>query len=186
MPIDASKPTPLRLWGFLLTVGGGGLVAFGAIQVWVNITVGGKTLKNAVTWKGIDVPEGLVAFVCGVVLVVGILALRAVRGKAKRVVATLLIVAGVTAFAMGGVLAVTAVSRFSDNPLVAARLVAAREQIPLDLALAQVGNHPNATLGVGVFLTVLGGILGAVGGVLSLALVTRPPGSPGSPEPPIS
>lgn len=177
MPIDASKPTPLRLWGFLLTVGGGGLVAFGALQPWVTATLSDEPNLISPRWLGIDLPEGLVALVCGIVLILGILALRGVPAKAKRVVATLSIAAGVLAFAVSGVVAVTATSRFAD-PQKAAEQVAAGEHIPLAQALASVGSHLTATLGIGVFMTVLGGILGAIGGVLSLALVTRATPSP--------
>ena len=37
------KPSPLRLWGFLLTVIGGALVAFGSIGNWAAITLGGSS-----------------------------------------------------------------------------------------------------------------------------------------------
>ncbi|MEA2556959.1 MAG: hypothetical protein QOG88_497 [Actinomycetota bacterium] len=174
MPLDASKPTPLRLWGFLLTVGGGVLVAFGALRLWVNATVFGKAIPGWEGWRGVDLPEGLVALVCGVVLIIGILVLRGVRGKTKRVIAVLLIIAGVIAFAVGGVVAVTAANRFA-NAQAAATQLAAAESIPVAEALAKVSGKLSATVGVGVFVTMLGGILGAVGGVLSLALVTRPP-----------
>lgn len=189
MPIDASKPTPLRLWGFLLTVGGGVLVAFGSLQPWVDATAFGKPISGFEGWRGTDLPEGLVAFACGIVLIVGILVLRGVKGKTKRVMATLLILAGVLAFAVGGVVSVTATNRFG-NAQAAAKQISAAEHIPLAQALGKVAGTLSATLGLGVFMTVLGGILGAVGGVLSLALVTREPaaaeGGPGGEAEPAS
>ena len=179
MPIDASKPEPLRLWGFLLTVGGGALVAFGALQPWVTATVFGKTVSGFEGWRGIDLPEGLVALACGIVLIIGILALRGVKGTTKRAVAVLLIIAGVLAFAVGGVVAVTAANRFG-NVQAAAKQIVAAEHIPLSVALTKVAGKLSATPGLGVFMVVLGGMLGAVGGVLSLALVTRITPSPDS------
>jgi tryptophan-associated transmembrane protein len=174
MPIDASKPTPLRLWGFLLTVCGGVLVAFGSLQVWVTATVNGQANPISPRWPGIDLPEGLVALACGIVLIVGILALRMVKANAKRVVAILLIVAGVIAFAVAGVVAVTATSRFADAQTAAER-VASSEHIPVATALKTVSGHLTVSVGIGAFATVLGGIIGAIGGVLSLALVVRRP-----------
>jgi hypothetical protein len=171
MPIDASKPTPLRLWGFLLTVGGGVLVAFGALQIWVSASATGLP-ADFIKWKGVDLPEGLIALACGIVLIIGILVLRGVGAKAKGVVATLLIVAGVLAFGVGGVVALTASNRFADAHT-AAQQVASSEHISLTQALASVGGHLTASVSIGLFATVLGGIIGAVGGVLSLALVTR-------------
>lgn len=174
MPINASKPTPLRLWGFLLTVGGGVLVAFGSLQVWVTATVNGQANPISPTWPGIDLPEGLVAIGCGVVLILGILVLRGVKRKTKRVVATVLIVAGVIAFAVAGVVAVTATSRFADVHT-AAEQAAKSFHIPLAQALAKMGGQLTVSVGLGVLMTVVGGIVGAIGGVLSLALVVRRP-----------
>ena len=59
------KPSPLRLWGFLLTVIGGALVAFGSIGNWAAITLGGGTV-NVVPTKGIDVWQGKVTLILGV------------------------------------------------------------------------------------------------------------------------
>jgi len=107
--------------------------------------------------------------------------LRGVRGRMKRAVAVLLIIAGVLAFAVGGVVAVTAVNRFGNASAAAEQIVTA-EHIPLTEAKTKVEGKLSATLGLGVYLTVLGGIIGAVGGVLSLALVTRATPSP-EPDP---
>jgi hypothetical protein len=175
MTINASKPTPLRLWGFLLTVIGGVLCAFGALQVWVTPTLNGQAPQGWQGWVGIDLTEGLVAIACGIVLIVGILALRLVRRRSKRVVAILLIIAGMLAFAVSGAVVATASSRFTD-PQTAAKQVAASEHISLAQALAKVGSGSSkltANLKIGVFMTMLGGILGAIGGVLSVALVAR-------------
>jgi hypothetical protein len=176
MPLDASKPTPLRLWGFLLTVGGGVLVAFGALRTWVTASATGLP-ADFIKWKGVDLPDGLIALGCGVVLIVGILILRGVGARAKRVVATLLIAAGVVAFGATGVVAVTAMSRFADVHT-AAEQVAKTENISLPLALSKVGSSLSAHVQVGVYAAMLGGMLGAVGGVLSLALVTRKTSEP--------
>ena len=181
MTIDASKPTPLRLWGFLLTVGGGVLVAFGSIQLWVAGS-GSATPPGWLEWKGIDIPEGMGAFVCGVVLIIGILTLRGVKAKAKRIVAVVLILAGVLAFALAGVVAVTASSRYADANTAAQQVMAQEPNLTLDQALAELGGKISATVKPIIAVTMLGGILGAIGGVLSLALVTRKPEAATEPE----
>ena len=76
------KPSPLRLWGFLLTVVGGALMAFGSIGDWAAVSLGGST-ENAVPTKGIDLWQGKVTVLLGVLIIVGILALRFVRPERR-------------------------------------------------------------------------------------------------------
>ena len=56
------KPSPLRLWGFLLTVIGGALIAFGSIGNWAAVSLGSST-ENAVPTKGIDLWQGKVTVI---------------------------------------------------------------------------------------------------------------------------
>ena len=88
------KPSPLRLWGFLLTVLGGTSVTFGSIGNWATVTLGESTL-NAVPTKGIDLWQGKATAILGLVIIAGILALRFVRPDRRRLVAF-----GLIAFAM--------------------------------------------------------------------------------------
>jgi len=60
------KPSPLRLWGFLLTVLGGALMAFGSIGDWAAVSLGGST-ENAVPTKGIDLWQGKVTVLIGAI-----------------------------------------------------------------------------------------------------------------------
>ena len=76
------KPSPLRLWGFLLTVIGGALMAFGSIGDWAAVSLGGST-ENAVPTKGIDLWQGKVTLLIGALIIVGILALRFVRPERR-------------------------------------------------------------------------------------------------------
>jgi hypothetical protein len=91
------KPSPLRLWGFLLTAIGGALIAFGSIGDWATITLGGST-ENAVPNKGIDLWQGKVTVVLGAMIVIGILALRFVRPERRSMVGIILTVAGLVCF----------------------------------------------------------------------------------------
>ena len=62
------KPSPLRLWGFLLTVLGGALIAFGSIGNWAAISLGGSA-EGAIPTKGIDVWQGKVTLILGALIV---------------------------------------------------------------------------------------------------------------------
>jgi hypothetical protein len=88
------KPSPLRLWGFLLTVLGGALITFGSIGNWATVTLGDSTL-NAVPTKGIDLWQGKLTAILGLVVVAGILVLRFVRPDRRRTIAF-----GIIAFAI--------------------------------------------------------------------------------------
>ena len=169
-----SKPTPLRLWGFVCTALGGLFVALGSLLTWVTATANGFPAQIAPRWVGTDIPEGKVCFVAGIVLLLGILLLRGMRSRpAKQAVAVILIVAGIVAFGVAGTVAVTVQSRYAGRAAVAAQ-IAAQEAILLADAEAKVPGSVSASLGIGVFMAVAGGMAGAIGGVLSLALVSRP------------
>ena len=94
------KPSPLRLWGFLLTVLGGALIAFGSIGNWAAISLGGSS-EGAIPTKGIDVWQGKATLLLGALIVVGILALRFVRPERRNAMAVAIIVAGLAALALG-------------------------------------------------------------------------------------
>jgi len=55
--LDVSRPTPLRLFGFLFTAVGGLLIALGAISDWATVVFLGSAFPDSAA-KGIDVPEG--------------------------------------------------------------------------------------------------------------------------------
>ena len=64
------KPSPLRLWGFVLTVAGGALLAFGSISDWAAVSLGGSA-EAAVPTKGIDLWQGKVTLALGALILVG-------------------------------------------------------------------------------------------------------------------
>jgi hypothetical protein len=90
------RPSPLRLWGFLLTVVGGAAIAFGSIGDWAAVSLGGST-ENAVPTKGVDLWQGKVTLGLGVVIVVAILALRMVHPDRRNLLAAGIIVLAVAA-----------------------------------------------------------------------------------------
>jgi hypothetical protein len=171
------KPSPLRLWGFLLTVIGGALIAFGSIGDWAAISLG-NSVENAVPTKGIDVWQGKVAVALGALIVIGILALRFVRPERRNAMAISIVVAGVVALALGlwALLALTSVvhdssvdalTHFLEGQGVATR--EARQQVLEALSKEGIA----ATAQIGLWLTVAGGVLATAGGLVDLAWVRQ-------------
>ena len=172
------KPSPLRLWGFLLTVLGGALVTFGSIGDWATVTLGGSTL-NAVPTKGIDLWQGKATAILGLAIVAGILALRLVRPQRRRTIALViiagssvaLVLAGVALAAVGSVVAdagVDALVKTVGGQLGIASEEARRQVLQLmDTAGIQVKAE------VGLWTCVGGAALALAGGLVDLAWVKR-------------
>ena len=162
------KPSPLRLWGFLLTVLGGALVAFGSIGSWAAISLG-NSVENAVPTKGIDVWQGTASLILGVVIVVGILALRFVRPERRNAMAVAIVVAGLAALALAlwVLLALTSVMR--DPGVDELAKVYGRQQVLQAMSTVGVAAKAQA----GLYMTVAGGVLATVGGLVDLAWVRQ-------------
>jgi hypothetical protein len=171
------KPSPLRLWGFLLTVIGGALVAFGSIGNWAAITLGGGTV-NVVPTKGIDVWQGKVTLILGVAIVIAILALRFVRPERRNAMAIAITVAGLAALALGlwALLALRSVVQDTGVDALVKILVGlgisatkAREQVLRTMSRQGIAVKAQ----VGLWMTVAGGVLAMAGGFVDLAWVRQ-------------
>jgi hypothetical protein len=171
------KPSPLRLWGFLLTVIGGALVAFGSIGNWAVITLGGGTV-NVVPTKGIDVWQGKVTLILGVAIVIAILALRFVRPERRNAMAIAITVAGLAALALGlwALLALRSVVQDTGVDALVKILVGlgisatkAREQVLRTMSRQGIAVKAQ----VGLWMTVAGGVLAMAGGFVDLAWVRQ-------------
>ncbi len=172
------KPSPLRLWGFLLTVLGGALVTFGSIGDWATVTLGDSVL-NAVPTKGIDLWQGKVTAILGLVIIAGILALRFVRPERRRTIALAIIASSSVALvlavwslaAVGSVVAdagVDALVKTVVDQLGIASEEARRQVLQvMDTAGIQVEAQP------GLWTSVAGAVLAVAGGLLDLAWVRR-------------
>ncbi len=171
------KPSPFRLWGFLLTVIGGALVAFGSIGNWAAITLGGGTV-NVVPTKGIDVWQGKVTLILGVAIVIAILALRFVRPERRNAMAIAITVAGLAALALGlwALLALRSVVQDTGVDALVKIFVGlgisatkAREQVLRTMSRQGIAVKAQ----VGLWMTVAGGVLAMAGGFVDLAWVRR-------------
>lgn len=172
------KPSPLRLWGFLLTVIGGALMAFGSIGNWAAVSLGGST-ENAVPTKGIDLWQGKVTVALGALVVIGILALRFVKPERRNLLAGTIVALGVVGFCLTVwcVVALESVVRDTGTDglveLVVTQLglssAEAREQVLA--ALGATGIEVQAQLSL--WVTLAGSTLAIAGGIVDLAWVRR-------------
>jgi hypothetical protein len=172
------KPSPLRLWGFILTVLGGALMAFGSIGDWAAIALGGST-ENAVPTKGIDLWQGKTTLILGALIVVGILALRFVRPERRNLLAGGIVVLALTGVGIAAwcLLALDAVVRDSGVDglvdLVVAQLAlsAAEARRQVLAALGSAGIDIQAQLSL--WLALAGSALAVAGGIVDLAWVRQ-------------
>jgi hypothetical protein len=172
------KPSPLRLWGFLLTVVGGALIAFGSIGSWAAVSVGGSTVGAAPT-KGIDLWQGKLTVVLGVAIIVGILALRFVKPERRRVVAIGIVIAAALALAVTLWCAIALDSVVHDTG-VEQLIRAVVDQLEMSVeqarelvaqAMGRVGISVDAQ--AGLWIAIAGGALAVAGGLVDLAWVRQ-------------
>ena len=172
------KPSPLRLWGFLLTVLGGALMAFGSIGDWAAVSLGGST-ENAVPTKGIDVWQGKVTVLIGALIIVGILALRFVRPERRNLLAGGIVVLGAIGFGIALWCVIALDSVVHDTGVDALIELVATQ---LGLSSAEARSQVLAALGTNgvevqaqfsLWLTLIGSVVAVAGGFVDLAWVRR-------------
>jgi hypothetical protein len=174
--LDVSRPTPLRLFGFLFTAVGGLLIALGAISDWATVVFLGGAFPDSAA-KGIDVVEGKVALGLGIFLLVAIVAMRLAGSLgARRAIALLMTVSALSALAIGVVDIVRAQDRFGGYTVdQTAKQLANDSGQPLDKVRASVegviAREGSIDLGLGIWLVVAGGAIGTIGGLLDIAWV---------------
>ena len=176
--LDLSRPTPLRLFGFLFTAAGGLLIALASLQTWATVGIvddAAGILDTAI--PGIDRVEGKATLAMGVAILVGLVTLRVVGSHPTRRTVALLITLCAAAALLIGVLDLSDTrGRFDDAG--AERLiesVASMRHVPIDevrRGLEEIGSSViEISVGVGLWLLLAGGALGLVGGLLDLAWV---------------
>jgi hypothetical protein len=174
--LDTSKPSPLRLVGFLFTAAGGLLIAFGSLQTWATVRFLGQTFPDSGT-PGIDISEGKVTLVVGILVLVGIVVMRIVKTVGtRRAVALGICLGGVSALALGLITVSRAEDRFGGyNVEQIARQLSDASGVPLDRARADVqavvDKNGSIDLGPGLWLVTAGGVVALIGGLLDLAWV---------------
>lgn len=170
------RPSPLRLWGFLLTVAGGALLAFGSLSDWAAVSLGGSA-EAAVPTKGIDVWQGKVTLALGALIVVGIVMLRFVRPERRAPLAIALIVLGLLALglaawctsALDTVVTDTGVDALVQTVVGEFGIAADEARRLIQEAMTEAGVEVQAQ--TGLWITLAGAILATAGGIVDLAWV---------------
>lgn len=181
--LSTTRPSRLRLAGFLTTAIGGALLGIGALRMWGSVGLSAdidpnRALAGAIF--GIDVWEGKLALAAAVFVLVGMLALRLARSAAiRRLVAVAITIVGFGAAALALTVALDAQGRFVQAEGLDAYARALSEQ--LDLPLDQVRNDIEEVFfenlvvetAPGVWLAVVGGTFAGIGGITSIAWARR-------------
>lgn len=169
----ADRDHRLRVIGFLMIVGGTLLAGVGALVDWVSVQIADIDLGDATpVSKGVDLWQGKVVLAMAGAALICVLASRlAERPAVRRAAAAVVIVAGLVVVGIAGAYAVSGASSAER-----AELEVAREEFP-NLPDGAFEGH----IETGVWISLGGGVLTAVGGVLALAWVARtaePPEAP--------
>ncbi len=179
--LSTARPTPIRLWGFLFLVAGAVVAGLGAVLDWATLGFPGDeqgTLDVAV--KGVDVWEGKVVLASSALALLGMLAMRLVEGtETRRVLAFGIATLGALVIALALSVAMRADARFGGSEGLDEMAAGLAEQLGEDPASIraeleeQVGDQLRVDVGVGVPVTVAGGVLIDVGGALGLLWVRQ-------------
>lgn len=174
VPADRDESTPLRLAGFGLTALGGMLIGVGALLPWIRSSLAGLPDAISPTYYGIDLPDGLAVLASTVVVLAGLAVTRLTSSRrARRFAGGAIIAASFVAFAVAGVAALTAASRFEPTVV---------DDVLADLDLSgnativqreQIEELVEARLALGPFVALAGGVFAIVGGVLVLSWTGR-------------
>jgi hypothetical protein len=160
--LDTSRPSRLRAAGFLLTAVGGFLIGLGAVGVWLTVGIPGESAHTSI--RGTDLPDGRVALICGVLVLVSVVTSRLVRSRRARVtLASLALVAALVAAGWG----IAFLAAGDDRSAVVQTI-----GIPKDLWM-RFGVFRD--LGLGVWLVVTGGVAATAGAGLTLSWARRAP-----------
>jgi len=178
--MDASRPSNLRLVAFVLTAVGALAIGVGSVLTWVTagFTQEGLAQLTSVT-KGLDTNEGKVALGCAVVTLILVLASRVVSDTARAVIAGVLVVVGALAAVVAALFVSTASTNYSpiDSDSIISRLAVQLGHTPDEVraALATVADQlgPYTNIGTGPWLVIVGGVMVAVGGVLTVRWAAR-------------
>lgn len=166
------RPSPLRLWGFLVTILGGTLIGVGSILTWAEVDFGGISVT-----KGIDTLEGKVALGASILVLIGIPAMRGALSRPGRrawaiiIVVASLVAGGLTLYALGQKQERLGIGSAENL----ARDIAAQSGIAETEVLEQVRGEVIVEVQPGLYITIAGAALGVAGGILGLAWAARAP-----------
>jgi hypothetical protein len=178
---STSRPSTLRLVGFLSVVIGSAAAGIGATREWAAIGFAADVQGAAdVSVFGTDVVDGKVILLGAGIALVATLAMRLARSaRVRKALGVLLIVLGIVCVVLTISTAVRARARFGGEEGLdrAARVLSQELRLPEDIVREQLAEQFEQDLRVEVqpalWLCALGGALMAAGGVLGLAWTRR-------------
>ena len=176
--LNVSRPSALRLLGFLLLAAGALLAGIASVLTWVTV---GLRQEPQVSPQipGLDTIDGKIVLGAAVVMLVGVIATRVVSPAARKAVAFVVLVAAVAVIVVAGAFLVRASDRFEavDSDVLVQKIAEVTGQ-PVDSVrrqmeqvVTQLGGFTD--VGPGPWLALAGGVLGAAGGVLVVAWSRR-------------
>jgi hypothetical protein len=177
--LSVSRPGPLRLAGFACTAIGALLVGLGATWDWATVHLPNITGAPIPPFKGVDVWEGKVALFAGITALVLVVVSRLLAGPtAARGAAAIIVVLGLSATALAASDAARAETRFkADDGLERiAHSVSDQLGLPFEDVLAQMERlAPKLEIRAasGLYVTIAGGVLAGIGGILGVAWASR-------------
>src|SRR4029077_16856334 len=156
------RPSPLRLWGFVLTAVGALLAGIAALMVWVTVGLPGADVLSA-AYHGTDLADGRLVLTGAVILLIAVLASRFVRTRNSRIVVALLaITAGLLAAVVAVRFLMTASTRFTPVTSAMAKAIADVTHSTPEAVVTKFGGF--TTVSLAPWLALAGGLLGLVGG----------------------
>jgi hypothetical protein len=149
--LAVTRPSPLRLAGFLATIIGAGMLGIGAVMTWLEVPpppdVGGNV---GLTYVGLDLAGGKCAVIAAIVLLVGLMALRGARTDGGRKAVASVMVLGALLGLVGAWYVLLRASSYA------------------------LPDAPTVTKSLGLYLAAVGGIVAVVGAGLDLAWAVAP------------
>jgi Tryptophan-associated transmembrane protein (Trp_oprn_chp) len=178
--LDASRPSNLRLVAFVLVVVGALAIGIGSVLTWVSAGFTQPQLAELTSvTKGLDTAEGKVALGCAAVALILVITSRLVSDTARAVLAGVMVIVGALATVVGSMFISSASTTYSpiDSESIIAKLAAQLGHSPDEVraALATVSDQlgPYTNVGAGPWIVVAGGVMVAVGGVLTVRWAAR-------------
>jgi hypothetical protein len=149
--------------GAILAMVGGVLLAVGSFLAWAEVSGGG----TSVTAKGIDGSDGYITLAAGAVaLLVGI----AMTRQARRMLAVLVILAGIVGGGIGLYDALTAKDSVLDAAAeeLAPTFGASAEEVRVALDQAIDAGQLSVSISIGLYVVIAGGVVALIGGIVGL------------------
>jgi hypothetical protein len=177
--MDVSPPSPLRLAGFGAAALGALVAGIGSLMEWVTVGIEGFANLDSPT-RGVEILDGKITLACAAVLLIGTMVSRVARPTGGRTGAALaVLLAGLACVAIAAGFLMTVSSRFdpvSSDEL--ADQVAAQLGVPVEVAEAQLEDTVESLggfrdVGPGPIVVLGGGLVGALGGLLTLVWTRR-------------